>query len=412
MDNLKKALQSFMGAAEITVSDLAPVLTMFSRNSRVDYEAIAACVAGNLDDLLLILWEWKLIIPLRSAQCSEWDRRVLLTEPGELYEMPNISKVLVEKGLATGRWESPAAIRELFNDMGEPEWEKMPELVLRIKQDTRHNTINGAEIGAACRRCGLGAKTGAMIAILKGAGIISPKLAALNAFTTSRSPLYEFNPCVYAEGLNQRFMQLDDTQIESSKLAKGLSRIYSERDALLLAHILDGHLDTEAIRISASDLEKHDMQELLLLAFDERILIPIDSRGGPAWEDKVTAFNQEVRCFIPPVVKAVLHTIFETGRPCGHKAVNAAIGETSNVDNVEFTRMLRTIMEHATDHQFEVGLLRILAKPISDNLDLHDFLDLSVACGMMSPCPQKSLLTGLSWYEINPVLYWDKAFFS
>jgi len=42
-------------------------------------------------------------------------------------------------------------------------------------------------------------KTGAMIAILKGAGIISPKLAAISQVAKSRSPLYEFNPSVYAE---------------------------------------------------------------------------------------------------------------------------------------------------------------------------------------------------------------------
>jgi hypothetical protein len=38
-----------------------------------------------------------------------------------------------------------------------------------------------------------------MIAVLKGSGIISPKLMTLAGTSKSKSPLYEFNPAVYAE---------------------------------------------------------------------------------------------------------------------------------------------------------------------------------------------------------------------
>jgi hypothetical protein len=61
---------------------------------------------------------------------------------------------------------------------------------------------------------------------------------------------------------------------------------------------------------------------------------------------------------------------------------------------------------------FETGLLKIFFKGTAVDADLHDIIDIFVICGIMSPCPQKSLLTGLSWYEINPTLYWDKTFLS
>lgn len=196
MDNLKKALGSFLDNV-VPLSDAARSLSLFSNTDRVAYDQITTVVIGNVDDVLLTFWEWKLIVPMLSSQCSEWDYRILQAEPGEYDEMPNISKTLVQKGMATGRWQSPEAIRELFKEMGEPEWETMPELVLTINQDTRHNTISGARIGKACRHCCLGGRTGAMIAILKSAGIISPKLAAINTSTKSKSPLYEFNPVLY-----------------------------------------------------------------------------------------------------------------------------------------------------------------------------------------------------------------------
>jgi hypothetical protein len=198
MENLEKALKSFM-AGDIPVSDLAYILFRFLHCERVSYQELVSATYGSVDEALLTLWEWKLVIPVRSSRCSEWDSRILTVEPEEFYEMPNISKTLVKKGIETGAWDSTSAILDLFQCMGEPEWEKMPDLILSIKKNTVHNTINGARIGVLCIQNRLKDKTGAMIAILKGAGIISPKMAAISQMAKSRSPLYEFNPSVYAE---------------------------------------------------------------------------------------------------------------------------------------------------------------------------------------------------------------------
>lgn len=205
MENLEKALESFL-TEDIPVSDIANILSLFSDCERVNYRQLASATCAGVDEALLVLWEWKLVIPVRSSQCSEWDSRILTAEPEEAYEMPNISKTLAKEGAKTGIWESTSAILDLFQSMGEPEYKKMPDLILSIKKHTRHNTINGAQIGALCIQNGLKDKTGAMIAVLKGAGIISPKLAAISPVAKSRSPLYEFNPCVYAElqTLNER----------------------------------------------------------------------------------------------------------------------------------------------------------------------------------------------------------------
>ena len=198
MRNLEKALRSFI-TGDIVVSDLAQILSLFLRRDRINYRELASVTCGGLDDVLLALWEWKLVIPVRSSKCSEWDSRILLAEPEESYEMPNISKMLVKKGMETGKWESTAAILDLFQYMGEPEWKKMPNLILSIKKNSMHNTINGTKIGILCIQNGLKNKTGAMIAGLKGAGVISPKLAAISQVLRSKSPLYEYNPSVYAE---------------------------------------------------------------------------------------------------------------------------------------------------------------------------------------------------------------------
>jgi len=198
MTHLEQALKSFLWD-ETLLEELASVLSQFCENAVTVYEQLREIAGDNLTDLLLELWNWKLIIPIRSSKCGEWDSRILLAEPGESYEMPNISRVLVENAQLSGVWDSKQAIVGLFKIMGEPEWEKIPDLVLEIKYGCIHHTISGARVGIACARKGLKNKTGAMIAVLKGSGIISPKLMAFAEVARSSSPVYEFNPSVYAE---------------------------------------------------------------------------------------------------------------------------------------------------------------------------------------------------------------------
>jgi len=174
MTHLEQALKSFL-PDEALLEELASVLGQFCENDVTIYKQIREITGDNLTDILLELWNWKLIIPIRSKKCGEWDSRILLAEPGESYEMPNISRVLVKNAQLSGVWDSRQAIYDLFKVMSEPEWQKIPDLVLEIKKGCIHNTISAARVGIACARKGLKNKTGTI------------------------SPVYEFNPSVYAE---------------------------------------------------------------------------------------------------------------------------------------------------------------------------------------------------------------------
>jgi len=198
MKNLQNVLAPILKDAT-HLGDICIILAMACKKNNCQFDTLSDIAEDAISDLLLELWEWKLIIPVRSSKCGEWDSRILVAKPGEVFEMPNISRVLVENAIKTGKWDSWQAILDLFNAMGEKDWKKIPDLVLELKQSCVHYTINGARIGAACVHNGLKEKTGAMIAILKGSGIISPKLMALGQTARATSPLYEFNPSVFAE---------------------------------------------------------------------------------------------------------------------------------------------------------------------------------------------------------------------
>ena len=89
-------------AEDVPIPDLARILIYASQGDRIKCQDLASEHGGGVDEALLALWGWKLVIPVRSSRCSEWDSRIFSTGQGELYEMPNISKTLVKKGIETG----------------------------------------------------------------------------------------------------------------------------------------------------------------------------------------------------------------------------------------------------------------------------------------------------------------------
>jgi hypothetical protein len=193
-------------------------------------------------------------------------------------------------------------------------------------------------------------------------------------------------------------------------LSRTFFKFFSKSDAFLLAALLSHSLYKDTIRYKEIDIMESQKKDLMLLAFEERILIPVKSRSGPAWEDRLLDFRDEGLYFIPPVVKAMVNTIYEFGKPSCDTAVRTTLAKVIQEDMGKFIKLLQATMKHANNYFFETGLLEIFFKASAMDCDLHDVIDMFVIYGMMSPCPRKSLMTGLSWYEINSTLYWDKTF--
>ena len=198
--------------------------------------------------------------------------------------------------------------------------------------------------------------------------------------------------------------------MRKKNLFKALLNFFSKSDAFLLAELLEKNLHKETIRFDEIEIKESQKKDLILLAYEERILIPVKSRSGPAWEDKILDFRNDGHYVIPPVVKALVNTIYDAGKPCCDDALRKTLGDVIHEDVGDFIKLLQTTMKHVDNYIFETGLLDIFFKELTVGIDLHDIIDIFVIYGIMSPCPQRSLMTGLSWYEINGTLYWDKAF--
>ncbi len=197
MDKLNKALKIFLDQ-EQEVDKLALVMTILSEKGTISYDDVEEISGESTEDILLIGWKWKLLIPMRTSRSGEWDDRLLIAETGELYQIPNVVKYLIDDARLTGEWNSNIAVTKLFKDMEESAFKIIPEMVRKMGEKAADHKINAFQIKAACRDVGLEERIDTLIAILKGSGIMSPNLASLAQVTRAGSPLYELNPCVFA----------------------------------------------------------------------------------------------------------------------------------------------------------------------------------------------------------------------
>jgi hypothetical protein len=199
MNRLERALSGLLSQRELTklINRLAQVLAHASKRGRVAYHEIGEIISGDTEDVLLLGNEWRLFLPVRTLKSAAWEDRLLVAKPEELYEVPNIVRYLVEEAKITGRWNPEYAITKLFREMGEPDWEQIPELVKELGQQAKNYKITAVQINAICSELGLGGRVDALIAELKGSGVMSPKLGSLAEVSRARTPIYELNPSLF-----------------------------------------------------------------------------------------------------------------------------------------------------------------------------------------------------------------------
>lgn len=199
MSKLNESLSSFLGHDE-TVHPLAKVLSHTRRVSRISYNEIEKIINDDPEDVVLTGYKWKLLIPTRSTRgTSDWESKILLLNPDEIYKMPNIIKYLVENAEKTGEWNPDSAVVEAFKKMGEPNWEKMPALVKKLKENAEDGKVNAIQIRQMCEKLSLKERVGSLIAELKGSGIMSPKLSSFAEVFKAKAPIYELNPSLFTD---------------------------------------------------------------------------------------------------------------------------------------------------------------------------------------------------------------------
>ncbi len=195
-----------------------------------------------------------------------------------------------------------------------------------------------------------------------------------------------------------------------SRLTAALSVQFSPDDAEKMAKLISAALRSENIYTEEIPLSDEDMHDFLLMAFEERILIPVRSRQSGSWEDRVLRFAPEEMFFMPHVVRILFENAGKNGALDAETAVRQVLSHHTENYVEDSVRFLKEMRPHTKSCMAEGGLMSAVAQGAGISSDVHDIVDTCVVAGIMNPCTRGSTIQGLAWYEFHPCLYWDQKF--
>ena len=197
----------------------------------------------------------------------------------------------------------------------------------------------------------------------------------------------------------------DDSRNEAN-LINALSVQFSEQEAEALAVLLLRSCQSDSITYEEIKIDPELKDDIIMLAFEERVLLPMKSRRGSAWEDRILGFAENERYHIPRIVRFLVKNAQETGRWEIRHALEQSLEEAGETNVNGTISYLQTLIDRSPRFELEVGIMQTIGTELKLEIDMHDTLDRFVRCGIISPRTQRSLHTGFSKYELNPCLYW------
>lgn len=181
---------------------------------------------------------------------------------------------------------------------------------------------------------------------------------------------------------------------------------FCEYDARLLDYFFTHHAAETTFSYGKINLGRDEKNDLILLGYQQRVIIPVKTAASPAWEERIIDFAACSTYVIPPAIRQIPLVFSKKGFFCLETLLKLIVADLTPEEVKKLYHLLDTIMTHSTGFKFETGLLKLFYDKLTLKSDLHHIIDLFVINGIMSPCPQKSLITGLSWYEISPAVFW------
>lgn len=194
IENVAKALSEFIDERPLT-EPLARSLILFLDEQIVSADSLKSALGRNYLDVLLLAFEWRMLLPFSATKTCAWEDRLLVSVQATQYEIPKAVLYVVREAASQGKWLVEDGLTKLFHDAETTLFpEKMFSLFLLIIQRSRFKTVSGRDIVSCCRAMDLPNMADQTIAVFKGLGIISPKLSSVGSLSLSSGPLYEVNP--------------------------------------------------------------------------------------------------------------------------------------------------------------------------------------------------------------------------
>jgi hypothetical protein len=194
----------------------------------------------------------------------------------------------------------------------------------------------------------------------------------------------------------------------SKNLKKALSVRFVPEDAVRLQILLTCFMGCERVSYQDIPMKKEAKDETIFLAYDERALCPCEGGKGSAWQSRPVACTPGESYFIPRITRRLIVDAVETGLFDSIGSMKKLWDEVFPGIAQDAAPLFLELIKHSSNTLIEGGLILVVARSISYPKDLHDTIDAAGLLGIISPHSRASTLQGLSWYQINPTLFWEK----
>ncbi|MBN2334542.1 hypothetical protein JXL21_03210 [Candidatus Bathyarchaeota archaeon] len=171
--NIEKALGDIFLAEDLGY--IAEVLSVASGKSAIQNSEIDLPEAVK-EDLLILLDKERILILFGTSKTIAWEDRLIMFLPDEGYEVPHVIRNMLIRAGKSSELEPFRALKDYLTEIGDAEPEDTISLIEDVLEEIEHGKISADKLSGAAKKLSLESKMGTIIAVLKGAGVISPCL--------------------------------------------------------------------------------------------------------------------------------------------------------------------------------------------------------------------------------------------
>jgi len=198
--------------------------------------------------------------------------------------------------------------------------------------------------------------------------------------------------------------------MEKLNLLRGvLKRRFPKEKVNALAVMLSLASKKGIISYEEVECDEETKQNLLLLAYKERLLIPVSTSKMPlslAWEGRTFTAKPGEKYEMPNVIRHLISYAMETGEWNPEIAVKRYLKEISEIEMEEMMKVFREIREKAKKSgsmKVTPSFIKQIRESKELKIDLNKLIVEFKGGGIISPCPLKFSKNEVT-YEVNPSL--------
>jgi hypothetical protein len=132
--------------------------------------------------------------------------------------------------------------------------------------------------------------------------------------------------------------------------------VFSPDEADGIALLIQSAQPTGEVTYQTIALPKVVKDDTILLAYEERLLLPRQSSPGGAWQDRVLAFAPGTVFIMPKMVRALMGSAADAGIMDPIAAVRQVLAEAAPSESDRLSQLLMALAPHATARRMETGL--------------------------------------------------------